>query len=303
MLAVAVGALVGSMGCVGLDAEAELGTQDQALVGGTATTAAEFPGVVLVLITPGEICTGTLIHQEWVLTAAHCLTGKVGGNVQVLFDKLDLKATGGVAVNASMLVMHPQFDAAKLGDNDIAIIKLETPQPKRTRHPIYREAPMVGGEFTQVGYGAVAAPSLGSGIQRKLVTRSAACSSLGAGNLDPTQIMCFGADDGNGTCFGDSGGPTFIKSGGALAVAGVTSFGADTQCTGYDAITQVPAEASFLDLYVPKFTPVNTSGDVPPSQDDVSGGCAAGGGSSSARASLFMLTFLLLCTRRRARRA
>jgi uncharacterized protein (TIGR03382 family) len=262
------------VGCAQLDAP-PLSESGQDIRGGTNTVVGEYGGVAALLIAPAEICTGTLVHESWVVTAAHCLAGKQPADVQVIFDKVDIKATGGIAVAAAMLVVHPQFDAAKLGDNDLALIKLATPQPTRTRHPLARSVPAIGADVTQVGFGAAAAPNVGTGIQRKLVTRSAACSTFGAGNLDPAKVMCFGADAGHGTCFGDSGGPSFLSVNGVQAVAGVTSFGADDLCTGYDAVTLVPAELSFVDQYVPKFTPISTGGNGDPVQDEIGGGCSA----------------------------
>jgi secreted trypsin-like serine protease len=289
----------GLLGCVApdVDVDVEYNQRSSEMRGGTITTASEFGGVVALLIAPAEICTGTLIHEEWVLTAAHCLKGKQASDVQILFDKTDVKATGGVAVNASQLVTHPQYDATRLGDNDIAVVKLVAPQPNRTRHPVHRDVPSVGSTFVQVGFGAAAAPNIGSGTQRKLVTKSASCSSFGAGNLDATKVLCFGADDGNGTCFGDSGGPSFITVGTVLQVAGVTSFGANDQCTGYDAATMVAAEIAFLDQYVPRFNPVNTTGGTDPIEETLSGGCSTG----ADRGSVFLALLALLPWRRSRR--
>jgi Trypsin len=291
-------------GCAPLDSP-EVSERDQAILGGGTTLAGEFSGVVALLIAPAEVCTGTLVHESWVITAAHCLAGKKASDVQVIFDKVDIKATGGVAVAAAMLVLHPQFDAAKLGDNDLALIKLATPQPARTKHLIARSAPATGAEITQVGFGAAAAPNVGTGIQRKLVTRSAECAAVGAGNLDPSKVMCFGANDGNGTCFGDSGGPSFVTINGALAVAGVTSFGADDLCTGYDAVTLLSAELAFIDQYVPKSLPANAGGNNGggTSQDEIGGGCSAATPGSSGACSLGLMLLALVPWRFSRRRA
>lgn len=247
---------------------------EQQIIGGTATVEGEYSGVVAILIAPTGLCTGTMIHEQWILTAAHCFRGNKGAaDVQVIFDRLNIRGSGGSTGTAARVVVHPQYTEA-LGDNDIALVKLTNAEPMRTRYPVARTVAQLAGEVIQVGFGAATAPAIGSGIQRKLVTRSTTCASLGAG-VDASKVLCFAADDGNGTCFGDSGGPSFAKAGTQLIVAGVTSFGANEQCTGYDVATMVASEISFIDQYVPKFTRVPTAGEV---DGEDAAGCSASRG-------------------------
>jgi secreted trypsin-like serine protease len=282
--AIAIGCLsLGLLeGCLAVDEagdEAEVtaelaGEGSQQIIGGTATTEGEYSGVVALLIAPTGLCTGTMIHEQWILTAAHCFRGNKGAaDVQVLFDRLNIRGNGGSVGAAAQVVVHPQYTEA-LGDNDIALVKLTKAEPMRTRYPVARNVAQLAGEVIQVGYGAATAPAIGSGIQRKLVTKSTPCASVGAG-VDANKVLCFAADDGNGTCFGDSGGPSFAKAGTQLIVAGVTSFGANEQCTGYDVATMVASEITFIDQYVPKFTRVPTAGEV---EGEDAAGCNTGGG-------------------------
>lgn len=268
---VAGAALVAAAGCVVdeplLDEPAEY---EQAIIGGTSTAAGEFPGVAALLIAPSEVCTAALVHPDWVVTAAHCVAGKSASQVQVVFDRTDIKNPGGVVVQAAAITINSNYQAQVYGDNDIALIKLATSLPSRKRYAVHRGIPPLLSNMTLVGYGATAAPSAGIGVLRKLATRSVSCQSVGSSALD-ANVMCFDANDGNGTCFGDSGGPALMETSAGLSVVGVTSFGANTSCTGFHAATLTAGELSFLDLYLPK----NSGGTTEPSVED--GGCSAAG--------------------------
>lgn len=262
---------------------ADLGEAQQQIIGGTTTAAGEFPGVAALLIAPMGLCTATLIHPDWLLTAGHCVVGKTPADIQVIFDDLDIRnGAAGTKVPVAQVIMHPMY-AGTIGDNDIALLKLGVSQTERTWHPTAKGPPPVGSEILQVGYGSFVAPNAGNGVQRKLVTQTAACASVGAGGVSSNTAICFAADDGNGTCFGDSGGPSFRRVGSILEVTGVTSFGANQQCTGYDVHTMVAAENGFINMHVPKTAP--TSGDT----GDMAAGCNAGGGSPTGVAWLLAM--------------
>lgn len=106
------------------------------IVGGTLAIPGAYPfQVALVLAdTPpglefsGFFCGGTLIGEKHILTAAHCLMSKDGGDGVVASDvNIYLGHTsfrGGERIAVRNLTRHPQWNALNLS-NDIAVLELE----------------------------------------------------------------------------------------------------------------------------------------------------------------------------------
>lgn len=255
---VGLAGLAGTTGCA-QDNESpavSVGTTDSAIVNGLNEEG--FPAVgALVTRFPGEdhsrsFCTGTLIDESWVLTAAHCLENLPGRIPSRLppsptfylhfYIGSDTRTQeGSRTVPARRLILNPRY-ASPGGDtpNDVALIELESPVLDVVPLPLYGERLRVetATAITYVGFGATQSNSSGGGRKRRAV--------LSMASLLPTNYVT--GQIGGGVCFGDSGGPGLLNIEGEYEVIGVNSavFG-DPACNEYSTQVRVDAHRTWIE--------------------------------------------------------
>ncbi len=210
------------------------------IINGTVTE--DFPAVGMVGGPGGFGCTGTLIAPNWVLTAAHCMTGIGPAKAVVRINGVDYRSV--------RVLVHPRTDLAPnvFGTdpaNDIALIQLAESVVGVAPIEIYRDAPLVGQSVTVVGYGAGGGPEGavgGYGVKRSGVTPL---------DFVTTRIIGWDFDDPEeaNTAAGDSGGPVLIEQDGVFYVAGVISGGdkADGSLGDRSYNTRVDAYQNWID--------------------------------------------------------
>jgi len=199
--------------------------------------------------TPSHRCTGTLLSPTVILTAGHCTFGTSSG--RVWFDA-DVGAgrpgngypfAGGTGIEFAEIYTHPDYNDGAFYLFDIGIAILSEPVSLDT-YGILADIGTLDGlkterglqqqSFTVVGYGLQGVkPTLQADLVRYRGTVNLIDVSGTAGIPAGTSVLLTnnpGKKATGGTCFGDSGGPTFW--GDSNVIVAVTSFGLNQNCKG-----------------------------------------------------------------------
>jgi MYXO-CTERM domain-containing protein len=291
------------------------GAFEQAIVGGAQTTTTQFPTVVGLQAGAGNwFCTGVLIDKDWVLTVASCFDGITTAEIKL--DDNTIADGGGTTIAVAEIHKHPSFNInSTTWIHDVAMLKLSQSVTDRTPSPLRRDAVPIGSSLTQVGFGVNSNSGGGGGVLRSLNTTTLDCAQANDSGITNANLLCFDADDGTSSCYGDGGAPAFLGG----AVAGLVSGGTESSCTdGLDISTALMPELAFIDSKLPVTTPPTEeptdpvtppsddpdqdSDPVDPDDDDDDGapptvrGCSTGGSTGGL---VMMLGLALLALRRR----
>merc|ERR1712011_14657 len=94
--------------------------QQDKIVGGVEATPHEFPWQVG-LFFDGYFCGGSIISEEYILTAAHCADGVF--HHEVVIGAHEIRDPNNKIIDAYSPTVHPKWDSYNLA-NDIAILEL-----------------------------------------------------------------------------------------------------------------------------------------------------------------------------------
>ena len=247
-------------------------TRHERIVGGIASAKGSRPWQVSIFVsdlkpTQGHWCGGSLIAQDWVLTAAHCFNDKAisdrGFSVLVGTQNLDATAADGARVfKAEHVYVHHGYMPGQ-HPNDIALVHLGPLDG--TRAPVAlpptakivplaptgsdraagaREVVVSGFGFTSEG-GAYSADLLE--IHVPVVSNEVCNRPQSYDQAIIPEMMCAGAA-GKDACGGDSGGPVVEQQeDGEWLQVGIVSWGEGcAQPDKFGVYTRVSAYADWI---------------------------------------------------------
>ncbi|XP_073844681.1 trypsin-like [Musca autumnalis] len=222
------------------------------IVNGVDTTIEQHPYQVSLQTNSGShFCGGSIVSEDVVVTAAHCMQSYSAHEFKVRLGSTNYNK-GGDLVAVKSFKFHEGYNP-KTMVNDIAVVKLATPV-RESAHVRYvqlaEKTPATGTPAVVTGWGTkcfLTCSSLPTTLQEVEVDivdeKACASEEFKYGSMiQPTMVCAYAVE--KDACQGDSGGP--LVSGGKLV--GVVSWGIGCGKAGYPGVyADVPSLRSWVE--------------------------------------------------------
>ena len=177
----------------------------------------------------GHFCGGSLVREDWVVTAAHCVQGTSPNSIEVVIGLHNVNGTTGQQTrNVSEIIIHPQYSGNSL-NNDYALLRLSSPitdfEPiQLCTDTAHDEEPVMS---TTMGWGATSSGGSSSNILLEVdVPIDDSCGSYSNSDITNNMICAGDSNGGEDSCQGDSGGPLIMTNDdGEYELIGIVSWG------------------------------------------------------------------------------
>jgi secreted trypsin-like serine protease len=214
----------------------------QRIVGGEESPVGEFPHMIDVKNGGSHYCGGSIINEEWVLTAAHCSQSSPSSYTLVAGDHHRGNQEGTEQErNVIQIVVHGNYNPSTI-DNDAAMMKVASPfvfndRVKAVQLPMANSI-FDNGDAMAIGWGALSegggSPQALQNVTVPLWTNQACQVAYSQYDITPSMI-CAGVA-GKDSCQGDSGGPMICQENGQWVHCGIVSWGIGCAREGYPGV-------------------------------------------------------------------
>ncbi len=202
-------------------------------------------------------CTGTLVSDQHIVTAGHCVASGRGvmrpTEVAVYVGDNPYTDLASHIYAVTDVTQHPSYNARRIS-NDIALLTLAAPITESVTpvEPLPSSQGFtssdVGMTINFAGFGETRSGAYGEKQQVDLTLGGLGCAVTGCTSSGDASTQVSYRQSGGGPCSGDSGGPMFVYRGSETYLGGVTSYG-DYYCTQYGVSTRVDAYDAWISAY------------------------------------------------------
>jgi trypsin len=199
-------------------------TPDERIVGGEEAVAGEIPYQISfqsvgALGNPFHFCGGSILNENWIICAAHCVDGEDfenPRNLQIVAGELDSSVVEGPeqTIAVDKIVMHENYTSTTIA-NDISLLRLATPlkfNVNVSAIALPEQGQASSGNSLVTGWGTLSAGGDTPDVLQKVtipVITDAECRDQYGNNQILDSMICAGKPGVGGvdSCQGDSGGP------------------------------------------------------------------------------------------------
>ncbi|KAL7028593.1 hypothetical protein ACKWTF_005907 [Chironomus riparius] len=189
------------------------------IVGGQDAAIGQFPyQASMRSAANAHFCGGSIINRRWVVCAAHCTINRLVANTVIVVGAHN-RITGGITHQSERIANHPQYNSATTV-NDVSLVRSATDiiesdvigfidiEPAHINHHFP--------SFTS-GWGQTSHPGSAATVLQwltvEVIPNDECRSRLSTANAAriADSVICVSSANGQGLCFGDSGGPLTVN--------------------------------------------------------------------------------------------
>ncbi|CAB3999552.1 MAM and LDL-receptor class A domain-containing 1-like isoform X1, partial [Paramuricea clavata] len=186
------------------------------IVGGQEATPGEWPWQVALLRGTSPFCGGSLVSNQYVITAAHCVRSTDWNSVTIRVGEHDMRVNEGheqdISIARNGITVHPQYNQLTQYNNDIAVIRLSRSVQftQRIKPVCFNSGIDFTGQRCYIsGWGRLqsggSTPNVLQEAQVPIVTPQQCKESYGSSSITDRMLCAGYSQGGTDTCQGDSG--------------------------------------------------------------------------------------------------